>query len=153
MEKGRSFETIVGAVVLAVAIFFFHYVYSRSSLKDMDGYHLIAKFDKIDGLSEGADVKINGVKVGKVLSLELDQSSFLVIVEFGVSEKIKLPNDSSANVASEGLFGGKYMAITPGGSKEALNPGGEIENTSGPLDLESLLGKFIFSSSDSSKEK
>ncbi|MDR1375386.1 MAG: outer membrane lipid asymmetry maintenance protein MlaD [Holosporaceae bacterium] len=148
MEKGRSFETIVGTLVLLVAIFFFHYVYSRSSWKGMDGYYLIAKFDRADGLAEGIDVKISGVRVGKVASLELDPSSFFAVVKFYVSEKVKLPNDSSANVASEGLFGGKYLSITPGGSKEFFNPGDEIEDTSGPLDLESLLGKFIFSSSE-----
>jgi phospholipid/cholesterol/gamma-HCH transport system substrate-binding protein len=153
MEKGRSFETIVGTAVLAVAIFFFHYVYSRSSWKSVDGYHLMAKFDRADGLSEGVDVKISGVRVGKVSSLELDPSSFFAVVKFYVSEKVKLPDDSSASVASEGLFGGKYLSITPGGSKEILKPGDEIENTSGPLDLESLLGKYIFSSSDSGKEK
>ena len=151
MEKGRSFETVVGAIVLIVAVFFFHYVYNKSSWKSIDGYLLVAKFDKVDGLSEGVDVKISGVRVGKILSLELDPSSFLAVVKFYVSENIKLPSDSSANVASEGLLGGKYLSITPGGSKKILKPGSEIEDTSGPLDLESLLGKFIFSSSDKEK--
>jgi phospholipid/cholesterol/gamma-HCH transport system substrate-binding protein len=153
MEKGRTFETIVGVIVLAMSIFFFNYVYSKSGWNVGDGYVLVAKFDRADGLSEGSDVKINGVKVGKIVGLEIDPASFLAVVKFYVPDNLKLPKDSSASVNSEGLLGGKYMAITPGGSEEIIGDGDEIENTSGPVDLESLLGKFIFSSASDKEAK
>jgi phospholipid/cholesterol/gamma-HCH transport system substrate-binding protein len=145
MEKGRAFETIVGVFVLIIAVFFFKYVYTKSGYGSVDGYELIAKFDKADGLSEGADVKISGVKVGKVIKMSLDSDSFLAVVEFNVSPDLKLPKDTSASVASDGLFGGKYLSLTPGGEEEVLEAGDEIENTSGPINLESLIGKFVFS--------
>ncbi|MDR2766422.1 MAG: outer membrane lipid asymmetry maintenance protein MlaD [Holosporaceae bacterium] len=153
MEKGRTFETIVGVLVLATAILFFNYVYSKSGWNIKGGYTLMAKFDKADGLSEGGDVRINGVKVGKIISLEIDQSSFLAVAKLYVSGNIKLPRDSGASINSEGLLGGKYLSITPGGSEETLGNGEEIENTSGPVDLESLLGKFIFSSASDKEAK
>ncbi|MDR0968320.1 MAG: outer membrane lipid asymmetry maintenance protein MlaD [Holosporaceae bacterium] len=151
MEKGRAFETIVGVFVLAVAIFFFDYVYKRSGWQGADGYELIARFDKADGLSEGVDVKISGVKVGKIISVSVEPESFFAVVKFYVSKNLKLPKDSSASVASDGLFGGKYLSLTPGGETEFLKENDEIENTSGPINLESLIGKFVFSN-DKNKE-
>jgi phospholipid/cholesterol/gamma-HCH transport system substrate-binding protein len=145
MEKGRAFETIVGVFVLVIAIFFFHYVYQKSGWQGVDGYELTAKFDKADGLSEGVDVKISGIKVGKILSMSVDPNSFLAVVKFYVAKDIKLPKDTSASVASDGLFGGKYLSLTPGGDEATLKEGDEIENTSGPINLESLIGKFVFS--------
>lgn len=148
MEKGRAFETIVGIFVLIVAACFFNYVYSKSSWKSIDGYVLKAKFDRADGLTEGTDVKISGVRVGKIDTIEVDPKTFFAVVTFHVSKNIKIPTDSSANVASEGLLGGKYLAITPGGQEETLENGEEIEHTTGPVNLESLIGKFMLSSGE-----
>ncbi len=148
MEKGRAFETIVGIFVLIIAACFFNYVYSKSSWKSIDGYVLKAKFDRADGLTEGTDVKISGVRVGKIDTIEVDPKTFFAVVTFHVSKNIKIPTDSSANVASEGLLGGKYLAITPGGQEETLENGEEIEHTTGPVNLESLIGKFMLSSGE-----
>ncbi|MDR1982259.1 MAG: outer membrane lipid asymmetry maintenance protein MlaD [Holosporaceae bacterium] len=151
MEKGRTFETIVGVFVLVIAIFFFNYVYTKSGWKGTDGYMLTAKFDKADGLSEGGDVKISGIKVGKIIEMKVDPDSFFAVVKFYVSKELQLPKDSSANVSSDGLFGGKYLSLVPGGDEELLKEGDEIENTSGPLNLESLIGKFVFSQNKENK--
>lgn len=145
MEKGRTFETVVGMFVLITAAFFFCYVYTKSGWQGSDTYTLVAKFDKADGLAEGGDVKISGIKVGKIISTEVDPATFFAVVKFYLSKNIRLPSDSSANVVSDGLFGGKYLSITPGAEDDALNDGAEIENTTGPLNLESLIGKFLFS--------
>lgn len=157
MEKGRVFETFVGVFVLIVAACFFNYVYSKSSWKSIDGYVLQARFDKADGLSEGTDVKISGVRVGKIDSIEVDPKTFFAVVKFHISKNIKVPTDSSANVASDGLFGGKYLAITPGGEEETLKNGEEIEHTTGAMNLENLIGKFVLSQDNvktsKSKEK
>ena len=152
MEKGRTFETVVGFLVLIVAVFFFNYVYTKTGWQGLDTYTLTAKFDKADGLAEGGDVKISGIKVGKIISTEVDPSTFFAVIKFYVSKDIKLPKDSSASVTSDGLFGGKYLSLTPGGEEETLKEGDEIENTTGPINLESLIGKFVFSQ-DKEKEK
>ncbi|MDR0677904.1 MAG: outer membrane lipid asymmetry maintenance protein MlaD [Holosporaceae bacterium] len=145
MEKGRSFETIVGVFVLVVAVFFANYVYRKSGITNADGYSLIAKFDRADGLSEGGDVRISGVKVGKIINLDIDPSSFQAIVKFRIPKGMKLPKDTGANVTSDGLFGGRYLALIPGGEEDCLKEGEEILSTTGPINMESLIGKFLFS--------
>jgi len=145
MEKGRTFESIVGVLVLIIAAFFFNYVYSRSGWKGVDGYVLTAKFDRADGLSEGGDVKISGIRVGKIISATVDPKTFFAVVKFYVSNEIQLPKDSSAGVSSDGLFGGKYLALVPGGAEEKLQANDEIEDTTGPVSIESLISKFVFS--------
>jgi phospholipid/cholesterol/gamma-HCH transport system substrate-binding protein len=145
MEKNRTFEMVVGFLVLAVALFFFNYVYTKSGYNYKEGYTLIAKFEKVDGLSEGSDVKVSGIKVGKIVGMKVDPESFLAIVTFNIPHDLKLPTDSSASVSSDGLFGGKFLALTPGGSDELLDENDEIENTSGPVNIESLIGKFVLS--------
>ncbi|MDR2794888.1 MAG: outer membrane lipid asymmetry maintenance protein MlaD [Holosporaceae bacterium] len=145
MENGRTFETIVGFFVLLVALFFFYFVYSKSSWASINGYVLSAKFDRADGLGEGVDVKISGVRVGKILSINVDPETFLAQVKFSVSNDIKLPKDTSASVQSDGLFGGKYLSLNPGGAEEDIAADGEIENTVGPTNLESIIGKFMLS--------
>ncbi|MDR1334088.1 MAG: MlaD family protein, partial [Holosporaceae bacterium] len=119
------------------------------------GYTLTAKFEKADGLSEGSDVKVSGIKVGKIVNMKVDPESFLAVVKFYVPHDLKFPADTSASVSSDGLFGGKYLALTPGGSDELLDENDEIENTSGPLNIESLIGKFVLSqqSKDEKKEE
>jgi phospholipid/cholesterol/gamma-HCH transport system substrate-binding protein len=145
MEKGRTFEMTVGIFVLAVATFFFYYVYAKSGYGHNDGYILTAKFDRADGLSEGSDVRVSGIKIGKIVNMKVDPQSFLAVVKFCVPHDLKLPTDSSAAVSSDGLFGGKHLALVPGGEDEFLREGDEIENTSGPVNIESLIGKFVFS--------
>lgn len=145
MEKGRIFETVVGICVLIISACFFNFVYMKSSWKSIDGYVLKAKFDRADGLTEGTDVKISGVRVGKIDSIEVDPKSFLAVVTFHISKDIKIPVDSAASVTSDGLFGGKYLSISPGGEDETLKNGEEIERTTGPINLEGLIGKFLFS--------
>lgn len=153
MEKERTFETIVGICVLIVAACFFNYVYTKSSWKSIDGYVLKARFDKADGLSEGTDVKVSGVRVGKIDSIEVDPKTFFAVVSFHISKEIKIPTDSSASVASDGLFGGKYLSIVPGGAEETLKNGEEIDETTGPINLETLIGKFVLSKDDQKPEK
>ena len=145
MEKGHTFETVVGLLVLAVSIWFFQYVYTRSSWQGVDGYTLVAKFDLADGLTEGTDVKISGIRVGKVASTSVDPATFKAVVVFSVSKLLKLPKDTSASVATEGLFGSRYLSLTPGGDDDMLEPGEEIMDTTGSMNLENLISKFMFS--------
>lgn len=138
-------ETVMGAVVLIVAGLFLFFSYSTAQLRSVDGYAVIAKFDRIDGLALGSDVRISGIKVGTVHSQRLDPETFLAEVSMSIDPSVKLPRDSSAEIVSESLLGGKYMAIVPGGSEDLLEEGGEIRFTQSPVSLEQLIGKFMFS--------
>lgn len=139
-------EILTGAAVLAVAAGFLAFAVVHSGRATTSGgYALIARFDHIDGLNSGADVRIAGVKVGAVLGTRIDPKSFLAEVTLSVRDDVRLPKDSSAEVASESLLGGKYLSLTPGGDPATLPPGGTVTITQSSVSLEQLLGKFIFS--------
>lgn len=145
MDKGRKLETVVGFFVLVIAIFFFNYVYQKSGWDSSEGYVLNAVFEKAEGLAEGVDVKISGVRVGKILSTSVDPKTFMANVKFYVSSDMKLPKDTSAAIQTEGLLGSKYLALIPGMEEEVLNANDTICDTSSGIDLGSLIGQFMFS--------
>lgn len=138
-------ETVLGGVVLLVAALFLVFAYSNASLRTVSGYELMAKFDRVDGLNQGGDVKVSGIKVGTITSQNIDPQSYLAVVHFTVDPRIKLPVDSAAEVVSEGLLGSKYLSLVPGADSKTLQPGQEIRFTQSPINLESLIGQFMFS--------
>jgi phospholipid/cholesterol/gamma-HCH transport system substrate-binding protein len=138
-------ETLLGAVVLIVAVGFLAFAYNTSQVQQDGGYELIARFDKVDGLERGSDVRISGIKVGTVLDQTLDPETYRAEVRFSLREDIQLPADTSAAVVSNGLLGGKYLALVPGGDIEMLEPGGEVTLTQSAVNLEDLIGHMIFS--------
>jgi phospholipid/cholesterol/gamma-HCH transport system substrate-binding protein len=138
-------ETLLGAVVLIVAVGFLTFAYRSSQVSDSGGYELLARFDRVDGLEPGADVRISGIKVGSVLAQTLDPESFRAEVRVTLRDDVKLPLDSSAAVVSNGLLGGKYLAVVPGGDVEVLEPGDEMTLTQSAINLEDLIGHLIFS--------
>jgi phospholipid/cholesterol/gamma-HCH transport system substrate-binding protein len=154
MHKNNNyFEIIVGTFVLFCAIFFFITSFKSAKIGTLDGYNLIAKFDNVDGISGGSDVKIAGVKIGKVVNQTLDEKDFRAVLHINIENQVKLPEDSSVKISSEGLLGSKYLSITPGGDDENLKDGGEIQYTQSSISFEDLLGKFIFGDKEKSKEK
>lgn len=149
---GRSvFETILGAVVIAFALLFLGFAYSSADLQKVKGYIISANFPMVDGLKEGIDVKINGVKVGSVEDLKLltdpGPNQYLVNVKMTIDPSVRLPADTIAMVASESLLGGKYMSLEPGIEDELIkNDGtGRLTRTQAPLRLDDLIGQLIYS--------
>ena len=148
MARRGLAETLTGAVVLLVAAGFLAYAVGQSGRGSVSGYPLLARFDRIDGLAVGADVKLAGVKVGTVSRARINPDTFLAEVEFTVQHGIRLPKDSSAEITSDGLLGGKYLSLVPGGQDAVLKPGETVSITQSAVSLEHLLGKFIFSASE-----
>ncbi len=138
-------ETLLGAVVLIVAVGFLVFAYRSSQVQQSGGYQLVARFDKVDGLEAGSDVRISGIKVGTVLDQALDPETYRAEVRFSLREDVRLPADTSAAVVSNGLLGGKYLALVPGGDIEMLEPGDEVTLTQSAVNLEDLIGHMIFS--------
>lgn len=149
---GRSvFETILGGVVLALAALFLIFAYNSADLRKVKGYNVTAKFPMVDGLKEGIDVKINGVKVGSVAGLKLiteaGADQYLVNVVMTLDPSIKLPEDTMALIASESLLGGKYLSLEPGIEEDLIRTDGmgKITRTQRPLRLDDLIGQLIYS--------
>ncbi|MEX0299474.1 MAG: outer membrane lipid asymmetry maintenance protein MlaD [Kordiimonas sp.] len=135
-------ESVVGAIVLVVAGWFLIFAYERTDAAAIDGYTLSARFDRIDGLGVGSDVRVAGIKVGTVLESELDNQSFQAIVKFSVASGVELPMDTAAAISAESLLGGSYLTLLPGGAEEVLVDGDLIEETQDAIDLLGLIGKF-----------
>lgn len=143
-------ETLVGAVVVAVAIIFLTFAYGQTEQTSGDSYTLSAKVMNASGISVGTDVRIAGIKVGTVIATELDETSYRAVLYFTVETGIELPEDSSMKVAIEGILGGNFIALSPGGDYEnLLADGGEIIHAQGSIDIVGLIQRFAFSGGDS----
>jgi len=143
--KGNVIETVMGAVVLVAAALFLFFAYSTSQLRSVPGYQLTANFEHIDGIRDGSDVRISGIKVGSVVTTTLDPKTYLATVRMTVEPSIKLPDDTVAEIVSSGLLGDKYMSLVPGGSDKDLPAGGQIKYTQSSVSLEHLIGQMMFS--------
>jgi phospholipid/cholesterol/gamma-HCH transport system substrate-binding protein len=149
---GNVIETVMGGVVLVVAAFFLFFAYSTSQLRAVQGYEVTAQFERIDGVREGGDVRIAGVKVGSILAQTLDPKTFLATLRISVDPAYKLPDDTVAEIVSAGLLGDRYLALVPGGADQTIPPGGRIKYTQSPVSLENLIGQMIFSQPGAQKK-
>ena len=145
-------ETLVGAFVIAVSAIFLSYGYSVSDMSPKSGYKLIAEFDRIDGLTVGSDVRMSGIKVGTVIDQELNKQNFYATVTLSINDEIELPDDTSAKITMEGLLGGNYVSLTPGGNFDLLTDGDEISYTQGSVDLIGLVSQAMFSTQNEDSE-
>jgi phospholipid/cholesterol/gamma-HCH transport system substrate-binding protein len=94
-------------------------------------------------------VRLHGIKIGRVSSLELDPKTYAAIVRITMRDDVKLPDDSSIKITSAGIMGSSYLAIQPGGSEKMIPAGGQITNTQGSIDLMGLIGRAIYGNTGS----
>jgi len=143
MSENKT-EVIAGGVVLAVAVGFLIYAGQMTGVSaGQSEYTLSASFRSADGVDVGTDVRLAGVKVGRVTAIELDPETYRAETAFTVREGIEVPDDSAIAISSEGLLGGNYVEILPGGSPFYFAAGDEVEFTQGSVSLISLLMKFV----------
>jgi phospholipid/cholesterol/gamma-HCH transport system substrate-binding protein len=142
-------EIAIGAVVIAVAAVFLSFAYSHADQRPSNGYEVSARFDRVDGIRAGTDVRVSGIKVGTVTKTTLDKKTFQAVVSITLAPDLQVPVDSSLKVASEGLLGGVFLAIEPGGDDQVLTQGGQIKYTQGSIDLIGLVSKTMFGTGNS----
>lgn len=140
--KHNLVETLIGAVVLAAAGAFLAFAYTNTDMGSVRGYEISARFNRVDGLTIGSDVRLSGIKVGTVVKQDLDKNTYQAIVHMTIDNSVKLPEDTFARITSEGLLGSNYLSLDPGGSDVFLKPGDEITQTQGAVDLLGLISKF-----------
>lgn len=143
-------EVLAGGAVLAIAAGFLLYMSQIGGLTGPGGgaTSYSASFRSAEGVGVGTDVRLAGVKVGSVLDMDLDPETFRADAVFSVDEKILLPDDTAVVISSEGLLGGSFVEILPGGSPFNLEPGSEIEDTQGAVSIVQLLLKFVSGSDE-----
>lgn len=148
--KKNTIETITGILVVFAAIYFVIFSLNTKNSENKDGntYELNINFDRVDGINIGGDVRLSGYKVGTIDKIGLNPKTYQAEVTIAINDEFKIPEDSSAEIISAGLLGDKYIALVPGSSDVYLEEGDKIIFSQPSISIESLVGKFLFGSSD-----
>jgi phospholipid/cholesterol/gamma-HCH transport system substrate-binding protein len=149
MSTHNTTEILVGGAVLAAAIAFGIYATQSTGVgRSSAGYELSASFRSLEGISVGSDVRLAGVKVGTVTGVTLNPETYRADTDISIMNGIEIPDDSAIVISSEGLLGGNFVEIMPGGSPFYFSAGDEIEDTQGAVSLISLLVRFVAGSGE-----
>ena len=149
MVRMRTAELMVGVFMLIgiLALFFLALQVSNlSTVANVEGYKVTARFDNIGSLKVKAPVSMAGVKVGRVSEISFDGASYEAVVTMTIGTQYDtIPDDTFAKIYTAGLLGEQYIGLEAGGSEIYLEDGGEIEMTQSSLVLEEVIGQFLFS--------
>jgi phospholipid/cholesterol/gamma-HCH transport system substrate-binding protein len=139
-------ETLAGAAVIAIAAGFFAYASRTAGVGGgvANGYKIVAEFDNAEGVNVGTDVRLAGVKIGTVTGQSLNPENYMARVEMTLDPSISLADDTAAKITSEGLLGGKFIAMDPGGSETKLSEGSVLTVTQGAVDIWALISQAMF---------
>lgn len=142
-------QILVGGAVLAIAAGFLIFAGQATGFGgNSSGYELSASFRSAEGITVGSDVRLAGVKIGSVTEMKLNTQTFFADTKISLLDGVKIPDDSAILIASEGLLGGNFVEVSPGGSLTNFEPGAEVEDTQGAVSLISLLMKFVSGSDE-----
>lgn len=149
--RNHMFEALTGLVVVIAAILLvFAFLDRTASGAGSDAIEVTAYFSNVSGISVGTDVRVAGLSIGEVTAVALNPDDFQAAVRMAIDPGSNLPNDSSAAITSEGLLGGSFIALLPGGSAEPLGENDVIYDTQGAIDMTGLIGSMINDSGGSS---
>jgi len=135
-------ETVIGAIVLVAAACVLALAYAGNVERKPPGYELDARFAKAEGVDLGSDVRLAGVKIGKVVGQRLDER-FRALITMRIAPAVQLPTDSAALIETDGLLGAKFIAIQPGADEADLKPGAEFQFTQGSMNVSDILELII----------
>lgn len=141
--REHLFEAVVGLAVVLLAGWFLFFAWQRTGGGLHETIRVKALFPAAAGVAVGTDVRIAGLKVGSVVGQRLDPESYQAELTMALDGKVKVPSDSSAAITSEGLLGGTFVALQPGGADTPLKNGDTILDTQGSVDMMGLIGSFI----------
>jgi phospholipid/cholesterol/gamma-HCH transport system substrate-binding protein len=138
-------ETALGFLVIVIAIWFLYFAFKTNKMNtDDEGYLVTAKFQNGEGIFNGSDIMLAGIKIGEIENMALDRESFYAVMKLRISNTFQLPIDSEASIVSSGFLGSKFVSIIPGIEEEDLKDGDSIFRTHSSVNLESLIGKFMY---------
>jgi phospholipid/cholesterol/gamma-HCH transport system substrate-binding protein len=144
--KKYSLETTVGIFVVIGLLCIGYMTIKLGKIRMFGGdyYTLYAHFSSVSGIRVDSPVEINGIEVGRVEQLNIDQDKQIAMVKLRIGKGIKIYEDAIASIKTSGLIGDKLIKIDPGGGGDILKPGGAITETTAALDIEDLIGKYAF---------
>jgi phospholipid/cholesterol/gamma-HCH transport system substrate-binding protein len=144
--KKYSLETIVGIFVVIglLGIGYMTIKFGKISMFGGDYYILYARFSSVSGLRVDSPVEIEGIEVGRVEQMNIDQDKQLAVLKLRIQKDIRVYEDAIASIKTAGLIGDKLIKIDPGGGGDILKPGATITETNSPVDIEELISKYAF---------
>lgn len=144
MQKNHI-ETILGAFIIGVTVVLLYSFFGRNNITATQSFTSVtAYFQNVAGISKGIDVKLGGVKVGKVIDVKIDEETLSPILSIAIDTNYKLPSDSSFAIKSEGIMGGKFVSVQAGTSTDPIHEGQVFYNNQSSLDLESIVSQVVF---------
>ena len=149
MRANRTLEIGTGLFVLLgfAALLFLTTQLPASGLKfggAKAGFRVTASFDDVGDLKVGSPVTMSGVRLGVVSGIHFDPRDFKAVVTMRFDPQFsQIPDDSYASIQTQGLLGGKYIGLSPGGSDTFLKNGSNIAQTQSAIVLESIINKFF----------
>ncbi len=157
MDKQVKLEIGVGILVVLAALALFMVALKVSNfstvMQDRPTYTLKAHFDNIGDLKVRSPVKLSGVVIGRVTSIEVDRTNYRALVTMHIEQGYQLPLDTSAAILTSGLLGDQYVGLVPGGDEEYLADGDELELTQSALVLEDLIGQLMVKLADGGEKE
>jgi len=155
--RQKNLELMVGVFVmlgLAAFVLLAVKVSDLTRIGENDGYRITASFENIGGLKVKAPVALGGVRIGRVVGIDLDSQSYEAVVTMAIDPRYnRLPTDTSASILPSGLLGEQYVGLEPGGMDSYLSPGGVIPLTQSALVLEKLIGRVLTSAASGDTPK
>jgi len=147
-------ETLVGALVVLLIVLGIVVGFASSGVSSVEGYSVTAEFDDVSGVSVGTEVRLAGVKVGTVTDKALAEGGRLALLTLSIDSAAVVPADSKIRILPEGLLGGSYIAIEPGGALEDMADGASIafDRTQGAINVIDLLGRLVVQAADNSSQ-
>ena len=145
MNKKINIEFVLGFIILILSIISIFYYSSKINLLNKnETFQINSSYFDVGNMTIGNDVKINGVKVGEVLNIKLDQVSYMAIITSSIDKSINIPNDSVFKISNNGFIGSSYIEIQLGNSEELLENNDYSDNNIDAVSLEEIINNFIF---------
>lgn len=154
--RNSVFEIVLGAVVIIAAGLCLAFALNQTSASGSgDSYELTARFNNVVGVSSGTDVRLAGVKVGRVANMTVDPKRAEAVLTLAIQGDVILPDDSDAKISSDGLLGGAFVSVEPGGSLDtiATDGSGEILYTRGSVDILTLFASMMGNQDSGSEQE
>lgn len=142
-------NTVVGILTILICISALLYTVPKFYF-DPKAYKVIAKFNNVDCLQQGADVLVAGIRIGRVSLIHLDED-YNAVVHMDINNTVAIPDDSQASITSISLLGEKIVSITPGASNVNINPGETIKLVRNPITIENIIDKAVYILTNSKK--
>ena len=140
-----NIEFVLGFLILIISIISIFYYSSKINLfNKIENFQINSSFFDIGNTNIGNDVKINGVKVGEVLNIKLDQETYMAIITSSIDKSIQIPDDSVFKISNNGFIGSSYIEIKLGNSEELLKNNDYSVNNIDAVSLEEIINNFIF---------